>query len=161
MKNSRRLVENYLYHFCIFADNVIAASVVVNSTVSNVDHPKQLVFHIVTNGLSYNAMQKRRRVLLQLLDTDSRAYDFGDQETNSEPKVRNTKYLSSLNHLRFYIPEIYPQLEKIVFLDDDVVVQKDLTSLFSLDLHGNVNGSVETCSPLLQISESLSDSESV
>ncbi|KAK6780451.1 hypothetical protein RDI58_022635 [Solanum bulbocastanum] len=36
-------------------------------------------------------------------------------------------------------------LEKIVFLDDDVVVQKDLTPLFSLDLHGNVNEAVETC----------------
>uniref|UniRef100_A0A0D3AQY7 Hexosyltransferase n=1 Tax=Brassica oleracea var. oleracea TaxID=109376 RepID=A0A0D3AQY7_BRAOL len=84
-------------------------------------------------------------VVKQLLDTDSRAYYFGDQETNSEPKARNPKYLSLLNHLRFYIPEIYPQLEKIVFLDDDVVVQKDLTPLFSLDLHGNVNGAVETC----------------
>lgn len=50
-----------------------------------------------------------------------------------------------MNHLRFYIPEIYPQLKKLVFLDDDIVVQKDLTPLFNLDLHGNVNGAVETC----------------
>ncbi|KAG2321281.1 hypothetical protein Bca52824_014494 [Brassica carinata] len=170
-RNSPRLVDNNLYHFCIFTDNVIAASVVVNSTVSNADHPKQLVFHIVTNRVSYKAMQawflgndfkgsaieiqsveefswlnaSYSPVVKQLQDTDSRAYYFGDQETNSEPKVRNPKYLSLLNHLRFYIPEIYPQLEKIVFLDDDVVVQKDLTPLFSLDLHGNVNGAVETC----------------
>ncbi|WZZ18723.1 hypothetical protein YC2023_111812 [Brassica napus] len=59
--------------------------------------------------------------------------------------LRNPKYLSLLHHLRFYIPEIYPQLEKIVFLDDDVVVQKDSTQLFSLDLHGNINGAVEPC----------------
>ncbi|KAJ0257317.1 Hexosyltransferase GAUT11 [Hirschfeldia incana] len=173
-RNSPRLVDNNLYHFCIFTDNVIAASVVVNSTVSNADHPKQLVFHIVTNQVSYKAMQawflgndfkgsaieirsveefswlnaSYSPVVKQLRDTDSRAYYFGDQtsqETSPEPKVRNPKYLSLLNHLRFYIPEIYPQLEKIVFLDDDVVVQKDLTPLFSLDLHGNVNGAVETC----------------
>ncbi|KAJ4838117.1 putative galacturonosyltransferase 11 [Turnera subulata] len=171
-RSSPRVVDNNLYHFCIFSDNVLATSVVVNSTISNADHPKQLVFHIVTNGISYGAMQawflsndfkgatievqnieefswlnaSYAPVVKQLFDEDTRAYYFGaDQDVKVEPKLRNPKYLSLLNHLRFYIPEIYPQLEKVVFLDDDVVVQKDLTRLFSLDLHGNVNGAVETC----------------
>lgn len=171
-RNSPRLTDNNLYHFCIFSDNVLATSVVVNSTVSNADHPKQLVFHVVTNGVNYGAMQawflnndfkgstievrnieefswlnaSYAPIVKQLLDPDSRAYYFGGgQDLKIEPKLRNPKYLSLLNHLRFYIPEIYPQLEKVVFLDDDVVVQKDLTPLFSLDLHGNVNGAVETC----------------
>lgn len=60
-------------------------------------------------------------------------------------KYRNPKYLSMLNHLRFYLPEVYPKLEKILFLDDDIVVQKDLTPLWSVDLRGMVNGAVETC----------------
>ncbi|KAH8487130.1 hypothetical protein Peur_069512 [Populus x canadensis] len=171
-RNSPRVVDNNLYHFCIFSDNILATSVVVNSTVCNADHPKQLVFHIVTNGISYGSMQawfltndfkgatvevqnieefswlnaSYAPVIKQILHQDSRAYYFGaDQDMKVEPKLRNPKYLSLLNHLRFYIPEIYPLLEKIVFLDDDVVVQKDLTRLFSLDLHGNVNGAVETC----------------
>ncbi|OMO58890.1 Glycosyl transferase, family 8 [Corchorus olitorius] len=171
-RNSPRLVDNNLYHFCIFSDNVLATSVVVNSTISNADHPTQIVFHIVTNGISYGAMQawflgndfkgstievqnieefswlnaSYSPIVKQLLDIDSLAYYFGEnQDLKVEPKMRNPKYVSLLNHLRFYIPEIYPQLEKIVFLDDDVVVQKDLTPLFSLDLHGNVNGAVETC----------------
>ncbi|XP_047166118.1 hexosyltransferase GAUT11-like [Vigna umbellata] len=171
-KNSPRLVDNNLYHFCIFSDNVLATSVVVNSTVSNADHPKQLVFHIVTTGVSYGVMlawflrndfkgatieiqnieefhwlnASYSPLVKQLLNPDSRTFYFGAyQDLNVEPKMRNPKYLSLLNHLQFYIPEIYPQLEKVVFLDDDLVVQKDLTPLFSLDLHGNVNGAVETC----------------
>ncbi|XP_021287077.1 probable galacturonosyltransferase 11 [Herrania umbratica] len=171
-RNSPRLADNNLYHFCIFSDNVLATSVVVNSTISNADHPKQIVFHVVTNGVSYGAMQawflsndfkgstvevqnieefswlnaSYAPIIKQLLDVDSRAYYFGEnQDLKVESKLQNPKYISLLNHLRFYIPEIYPQLEKIVFLDDDVVVQKDLTPLFSLDLHGNVNGAVETC----------------
>ncbi|KAK6123165.1 hypothetical protein DH2020_043093 [Rehmannia glutinosa] len=171
-KNSPRLVDNNLYHFCIFSDNLIAVSVVVNSTISNAEHSKQLVFHIVTNGVKYGAMQawfltndfkgaaievqniedltwlnaSYSPVVKQLLDADSRKYFFeSSQDTSVDPKFHNLKYISLLNHLRFYIPEIYPQLEKVVFLDDDVVVQKDLTPLFSLDLHGNVNGAVETC----------------
>ncbi|KAH7528902.1 hypothetical protein FEM48_Zijuj05G0127100 [Ziziphus jujuba var. spinosa] len=171
-RNSQRVMDNNLYHFCIFSDNVLATSVVVNSTVSNADHPKQLVFHIVTNRINYAAMQawfllndfkgstievqnieefswlnaSFAPIVKQLQDEDLQASYFGGyQDLKMEPKFRNPKYLSLLNHLRFYIPQIYPQLEKVVFLDDDVVVQKDLTPLFSLDLHGNVNGAVETC----------------
>ncbi len=48
----------------------------------------------------------------------------------SNLKYRNPKYLSMLNHLRFYLPEVYPKLDKILFLDDDIVVQKDLTPLW-------------------------------
>ncbi|KAL9266626.1 Galacturonosyltransferase 8-like protein [Drosera capensis] len=60
-------------------------------------------------------------------------------------KFRNPKYLSMLNHLRFYLPEMYPKLHRILFLDDDIVVQKDLTGLWNIDMDGKVNGAVETC----------------
>lgn len=67
-------------------------------------------------------------------------------ESGSENlKFRYPKYISMLNHLRFYLPRMFPKLEKILFLDDDVVVQKDLAPLWSVDLKGKVNGAVETC----------------
>ncbi|KAK8494996.1 hypothetical protein V6N12_001391 [Hibiscus sabdariffa] len=60
-------------------------------------------------------------------------------------KFRDLEHMSMLNHLRFYLPEMYPKLHKILFLEDDVVVQKDLTGLWKIDLSGKVNGAVETC----------------
>lgn len=44
-----------------------------------------------------------------------------------------------------WLCQLFPDLEKVVFLDDDVVVQKDLGPLWDMDLHGKVNGAVETC----------------
>lgn len=90
-------------------------------------------------------------VLRQLQTASMKEYYFksdhsttlADASTNL--KYRNPKYLSMLNHLRFYLPEVYPKLDKILFLDDDIVVQKDLTPLWGIDMHGNVNGAVETC----------------
>lgn len=168
-----KLRDNSLYHFCVFSDNILAASVVVNSTSSNSKSPDKVVFHLVTDEVNYAAMrawftmnsfggltvdvQKIEDfswlnasyvpVLKQLQDSDTQSYYFsGNGGDNRTPiKFRNPKYLSMLNHLRFYIPEVFPTLKKVVFLDDDVVVQKDLSALFSLDLNGNVNGAVETC----------------
>ena len=59
---------------------------------------------------------------------------------SSNLKYINPKYLSMLNHLRFYLPQVYPKLDKILLWDDDILVQKDLTLLWSVDLHGKVNG---------------------
>lgn len=166
-----------LYHYALFSDNVLAASVVVNSTVMNAKDPSKHVFHLVTDKLNFGAMNMwfllnppRKAtihvenvdefkwlnssycpVLRQLESAAMKEYYFkaGHPTTlasgASNLKYRNPKYLSMLNHLRFYLPQVYPKLDKILFLDDDIVVQKDLTGLWSVDLNGKVNGAVETC----------------
>ncbi|KAG6482868.1 hypothetical protein ZIOFF_059507 [Zingiber officinale] len=64
--------------------------------------------------------------------------------------VRNFSLLLSvsffrLNHLSFYLPEMYIKLHKILFLDDDIVLQRDLTALWKIDMDGKVNEAVEIC----------------
>lgn len=87
-------------------------------------------------------------VLRQLGSSSTIDYYFKGRRAESDfsPKYyRNPKYLSIMNHLRFYLPQIFPKLDKVLFLDDDIVVQKDLTPLWSTDLKGKVIGVVETC----------------
>ncbi|KAL4652671.1 hypothetical protein ACB092_01G248500 [Castanea dentata] len=89
-------------------------------------------------------------VLRQLESAKLQSFYYENQAENGtkeahNKKVKSSKYLSMLDHLRFYLPEMYPKLHKILFLDDDVVVQKDLTQLWKIDLDGKVNGAVETC----------------
>ncbi|KAL0441991.1 UNVERIFIED_CONTAM: putative galacturonosyltransferase 11 [Sesamum radiatum] len=127
-RNSPRLVDNNLYHFCIFSDNLLAVSVVVNSTVSNAEHPKQLVFHIVTNGVKYGAMQ---------------AWFLSNDFKGAAIEVQNIEDFTWLN--ASYSPVVKQLLDadsRQYFFETS---QKDLTPLLSLDLHGNVNGAVETC----------------
>ncbi|KAJ6334953.1 hypothetical protein OIU78_011733 [Salix suchowensis] len=174
---SENLENPNLYHYALFSDNVLAASVVVNSTIVNAKDSSKHVFHLVTDKLNFGAMNMwfllnppRKAtihvenvdefkwlnssycpVLRQLESAAMKEYYFKANHPtslssgSSNLKYRNPKYLSMLNHLRFYLPEVYPKLDKILFLDDDIVVQKDLTKLWSVDLHGKVNGAVETC----------------
>ncbi|KAK6777407.1 hypothetical protein RDI58_024124 [Solanum bulbocastanum] len=174
---SENLEDPSLFHYALFSDNVLAASVVVNSTIMNAKEPAKHVFHLVTDKLNFGAMNmwfllnppgkatihvenvdefkwlnsSYCPVLRQLESAAMKEYYFkGSHSTtlsagSSNLKYRNPKYLSMLNHLRFYLPQIYPKLDKILFLDDDIVVQKDLTGLWSVNLHEKVNGAVETC----------------
>ncbi|KAH6824617.1 Nucleotide-diphospho-sugar transferases superfamily protein [Perilla frutescens var. hirtella] len=172
------LEDPKLYHYAIFSDNVIAASVVVNSAVKNSFEPWRHVFHVVTDKMNLGAMQvmfEMRKghyngahvevravedyaflnssyvpVLKQIESANLQRFYFENKLENATKdatnmKFRNPKYLSILNHLRFYLPEMHPKLSKILFLDDDVVVQRDLTALWEMDMDGKVNGAVETC----------------
>ncbi|MBO8590035.1 hypothetical protein INN88_15690, partial [Staphylococcus aureus] len=51
------LEDPSLYHYAIFSDNVVAASVVVNSAVKNSKEPWKHVFHVVTDRMNLGAMQ--------------------------------------------------------------------------------------------------------
>ncbi|KAI3732183.1 hypothetical protein L1987_63382 [Smallanthus sonchifolius] len=172
--NQEKLDDPELFHYALFSDNVLATAVVLNSTVANAKEPWKHVFHIVTDKLNYAAMRmwflanppgkatiqvqnideftwlnaSYSPVLKQLASQNMIDYYFKTHkavDSDSNLKFRNPKYLSMMNHLRFYLPEIFPKLSKVVFLDDDIVVQKDLSGLWSVDLKGKVNGAVETC----------------
>jgi alpha-1,4-galacturonosyltransferase len=140
-----KLTDTSLHHFCVFSDNVLGASVVINSTIMNANDPERLVFHVVTDAVNLGAMQiwfgandfkgvaieirnvesftwlnaSYVPVLKQLQDADTKSYYFksnsqgGGDAQKTALKFRNPKYLSMLNHLRFYIPEVYSALDKV------------------------------------------------
>ncbi|KAK9188067.1 hypothetical protein WN944_019466 [Citrus x changshan-huyou] len=172
------LTDPSFHHVVLLTDNVLAASVVVSSTVQNSARPEKLVFHIVTDKKTYTpmhswfAINSFRSAVVEVKGLHQ--YDWS-QEVNVGVKemleahrliwshyYKNLKHedfeyegenrrclevlspscLSLMNHLRIYIPELFPDLNKILFLDDDVVVQHDLSSLLELDLNGKVVGAV-------------------
>uniref|UniRef100_A0A0D9V567 Hexosyltransferase n=1 Tax=Leersia perrieri TaxID=77586 RepID=A0A0D9V567_9ORYZ len=49
---------------------------------------------------------------------------------------------SLLNYLKIHLPELFPELGRVILLDDDVVVRKDLAGLWEQDLGENIIGAV-------------------
>ncbi|XP_073063470.1 probable galacturonosyltransferase 6 isoform X2 [Primulina eburnea] len=150
--NKRKRQDPDLYHFAVFSDNILACSVVVNSTVSMAREPGRIVFHIVTDSLNFPSLSMwflsnppgKATVHVESADSFQWLSTKYDVTTKKEASV-DQRYTSELNHLRFYLPDIFPHLNKIVLLDHDVVVRKDLTKLWSMKMRGRVNGAVRTC----------------
>ncbi|KAK9267732.1 hypothetical protein L1049_010165 [Liquidambar formosana] len=138
--NQDKLEDPRLYHYALFSDNILAAAVVVNSTVSRAKVPASHVFHIVTDRLNYAAMRmwflsnppgkatiqvqnieeftwlnsSYSPVLKQLGSPSMIDFYFKAHRSNSDSnlKFRNPKYLSILNHLRFYLPGDLPKAQQ-------------------------------------------------
>ncbi|XP_010469838.1 PREDICTED: probable galacturonosyltransferase 5 [Camelina sativa] len=141
-----------LYHYVVFSDNVLACAVVVNSTISSSKEPGKIVYHVVTDSLNYPAismwflLNPGGRASIQILNIDEmNVFPLEHAKLLMMQNSSDPRIISSLNHARFFLPDIFPGLNKIVLFDHDVVVQRDLSRLWSLDMKGKVVGAVETC----------------
>ncbi|KAG8386742.1 hypothetical protein BUALT_Bualt03G0180700 [Buddleja alternifolia] len=173
-----RLSDPSFQHLVLLTDNILAASVVISSTLKTSINPEKLVFHVITDKKTYTSMHAWFAVntidsavvevkglhqydwshevnvaVKQMLEIHHQIWnhkyrnlkkeDFEyDEENDRKLDVLNPSCISLLNHLRIYLPELFPDLDKVVFLDDDIVVQRDLSSLWDLDLNEKVVGAV-------------------
>jgi alpha-1,4-galacturonosyltransferase len=141
-----------LYHHAVFSDNVLAVSVVVASAARAAADPSRHVFHVVTAPMYLPAFRVwfARRPPPLGLHVQLLAYsDFPFLNATNSPVIRQIEagksYVALLDYLRFYLPDMFPALQRVALLEDDVVVQQDLAALWQSDLDGKVNGAVEMC----------------
>ncbi|KAL3615838.1 hypothetical protein CASFOL_040132 [Castilleja foliolosa] len=137
---AKKLVNPDLYHYIIFSRNILASSVAINSTVQHAKESKKQVFHLLTDKENYFAIKlwfsrnKYGDATVQVLNVEG-------LNLNNHPKVAPL-HLPEEFRVSF---QIFQSLEKVVVLDDDTVVQRDLSALWNLDMGGKVNGAVQSC----------------
>ncbi|KAH6832380.1 galacturonosyltransferase 7 [Perilla frutescens var. hirtella] len=164
-----KFVNRGLYHYVIFSKNVLASSVAINSTVAHAKESEKLVFHLLTDKENFFAMKlwffrnKYGDAAVQVLNIeDLKLYNhhkvaplhlslpeefrvsFRRVDKLSSTQFR-TQYISMFSESFFLLPEIFQSLEKVVVLSDDVIVQRDLSALWNLDMGEKVNGAVQLC----------------
>ncbi|XP_021762147.1 probable galacturonosyltransferase 7 isoform X2 [Chenopodium quinoa] len=159
------VTENYidpkLYHYVIFSNNILASSIAINSTVVHAKESKKLVFHVLTDRQNFYAMKlwfvrnMFKKASIQVLNIEEYNIIPGSSlpeetritfQSHKFPKMHyETQYVSLFSHAHYFLPEIFKNLDKIVVLDDDVVVQQDLSALWRINMGGMVNGAAENC----------------
>ncbi|KAJ4767069.1 Hexosyltransferase [Rhynchospora pubera] len=164
-----KLEDPNLRHYVLFSRNIISTAVTVNSTVMNSEDPDNMVFHLITDRQNFYAFkswfssQSYKGASFQIFNIEdsqfknkysnlstqnlspSEEFRISFSRTDQEAQVERTEYLSVFGHSHFSLPDLLENIPKVVVLDDDVVVQKDLSSLWNFDLGGKVIGAVQCC----------------
>ncbi|KAL0710948.1 hypothetical protein Bca4012_017926 [Brassica carinata] len=175
VEDSEKFSDPSLLHFVIISENILASSVVINSTVLNARESKNFVFHVLTSEQNYFAMKQWfirnpcKQAAIQVLNIEKLELDNSDRTLSLPAEFRvsflsgdnlasqgnRTHYLSMFSQSHYLLPKIFHKLKKVVILDHDVVVQRDLSPLWELDMEGKVNGAVKACSVRLGQLKSL------
>lgn len=156
------LSDNSCQHFVLTSDNILAASVVVTSTIRSSLRPEKIVFHVITDKKTYAGMHswfalnplspaivevkgvhqfdwltKENVPVLEAIESHHvvRNHYHGNHIVGTNPgdsprvfasklQARSPKYISLLNHLRIYLPEVncFCRIIVIIYLISDVLV---------------------------------------
>ena len=49
-------------------------------------------------------------------------------------------YFTMTIYFRIFIPDMYPEYDKAIYIDSDIVVPGDISELYDTDMHGNLIG---------------------
>ncbi len=96
----------------------------------------------------YTELSECHQKNLLNLQTDNLKIEF----INVESIVNNHKDNFSLNahftietYYRFFLPQIFPNLDKVLYLDADTMIMKDISPLFNIDINGYYLGVTHDC----------------
>ena len=96
---------------------------------------------ILNSGISDNLKTN----LINNYVKDNFSIEFVDinpylKDISSKLHVRD--YYSKTTYFRLFIPRLYPQLDKCLYLDCDIIVRDDIANLFAFDIGDNLVGGI-------------------
>ena len=117
------------------------AGVVIASVLANASDSDELCFYILTDGLS----EEKQSEILKLKEIKNCEINFVTLDEKLFEAYKNIKthsYLPLNAYFRLKLSNILPNVEKIIYLDCDVVVNKSLKELYDAELGENILGGV-------------------
>jgi len=126
---------------CSDKNQFIGVFAVIESIIVNTKQPERIFFHITVNHNELDLFNTEFHKLFRRYQFEIEMKEFPTNKFLDENiciKHRDTtsiKYFSNImNFSRFYLGELYPCLEKILYLDTDVIVQADIIELYDSTL---------------------------
>ena len=123
---------------------------------SLIEHTSKNVKYLI--NILYTDISEENKEKIKKYEKSNVSIEFIDlseymQEIQEKLYIRD--YYSKTTYFRLFIPELFPQLDKAIYLDSDIVVLKDIALLYDVDLKDNLLGAIPDDS--VQIIKSFQD----
>lgn len=135
------MIEEEEYPVVLICDNnyVIPTAVAVRSMIDSFRRKGKLVVCIIACGVDDKnkalfRKMKRRNVEIRIID-----YDTEDLTRFREQGY----YVTETALVKFCIPRLLPEYDKILYIDGDVLIQRDVTDIYETDIDRYYTAAIE------------------
>lgn len=116
-------------------------STALASLIEHTSENYQYNLHVVHHNLTRRSLRKIQKLALGRENVNIIMTEM--QETLSGISDRKSTqlkadYFTPTIYYRIFLPEMFPQYDKGVYLDSDIIVNDDIAKLFETDLNGNL-----------------------
>lgn len=110
---------------------VALESLIDNSSRENYYLIKVLYTNITEENQKKIKKYERENVNIEFVDLNYYINKVKD-------KLYTRDYYSKTTYFRLFIPELYPQYDKVLYLDSDIVILSDIADLYNIDMGDNL-----------------------
>ena len=122
-----------VYDIVFITDNkyVVPTVVAITSLIANKEKSHFYNVHIITTNLTFY-----NRHLLKRLNTETVDIDIIDKSdlVCQYAHIDQNRHVTPSALLKFFLPDIFPNLNKILYLDSDIILQKGFEDIFNTEL---------------------------
>lgn len=114
--------------------------VAITSLICNTSERNNYNIYVLHSGLKNENMKR-----IKALETQNASIEFVDVSDKLEAygrKLNLRDYYTVAIYFRLFIPNMFPNLDKAIYLDADMVILEDVAKLYDIDLHDNLLGGV-------------------
>ncbi|MBR4270714.1 MAG: glycosyltransferase family 8 protein [Clostridia bacterium] len=112
--------------------------VAISSLIEHTSQNNFYSIYILNTGLKDE--YKARILLREQENVKITFYDMSDYIEGIKDKFKAVMHFGIATYYRLFIQSLFPQYSKVLYLDCDIVVLRDVAELYDIDLEGNIMG---------------------
>ena len=110
-------------------------AVAVRSLIDTAKSDNEYKIYVLTNDIKENDFIHLKAMETKNITIDR--VDVNEKIESIKDKVLLRDYYSVSIYFRLFIPSLFPQYDKAIYLDSDIVLNKDIADMFNVDLGDN------------------------
>ena len=111
-------------------------AVAIQSMVDNASDDNKYLIKVLYTNISVENQQKILKY--ERSNVDIEFVDLNYYIKKIQDKLYTRDYYSKTTYFRLFIPNLYPQYSKVLYLDSDIVILDDIAKLYNTDMGDNL-----------------------
>ena len=133
MKNNKKVIPIF---FAVDDEYTPFLSVALQSLIDNSSKENYYSIKILYTNISQENQNKINKYEKENVNIEF--VDLNYYIDKVKDKLYTRDYYSKTTYFRLFIPELYPQYDKVLYLDSDIVILSDIADLYNIDMEDNL-----------------------
>ena len=114
--------------------------VTLKSIMENASKDYYYNFYVLNTDITEDNMKISDEVIKDYNNCKVEFVNVCEYLTQIKDRLPIRDYYSNATYYRLFIAEMYPELDKAIYIDSDTIVKGDISKLYSIDLENNLVG---------------------
>ena len=133
MKKYKKTVPIF---FAVDDQYVPFLAVAMQSLIDNSSTENNYLIKILYTNISEENQSKIKKYEKENINIEF--VDLNYYINKVKDKLYTRDYYSKTTYFRLFIPDLYPQYDKVLYLDSDIAILSDVADLYNIDLEDNL-----------------------